>query len=423
MHEPYRIKVVESLPRVSRKDRQRALSAAGYNTFHLPADRVEIDLVSDSGTGAMSSAQWAAMADAREDFSGQACHERFVSVARDVFGFDHVQPVHQGRAAESLLFRLLVRPRDVVLSNTFFETTRANVEACGGEARDLPDSEPPWCGNIDLDRLERTLRRNRRVRLVVLTVTSNIAGGQPVAIDNLRRTRELVDEHSVLLALDASRFAGNAGLVKQLTGSRMSVKRLCREIFEPAHLAYLSCKKDAMANVGGVIAFDDGALLEPLVHEVIRQESYPSAGGLAARDLAAMAIGLEESVDDRVVASHLGKVRWLADRLAASGVSVGAPVGAHGVVILPPGDRPHAPHALAAEIYLEGGVRAAVFGDSVRLALPRRVYTHDHLERVAAVVGRAFQRPHLKLRCVHSPAEFFNFFARFAAESGGDHAT
>lgn len=423
MDEPYRIKVVESLPRVPRKQRWRALSAAGYNTFHLPAGQVEIDLVSDSGTGAMSSAQWAAMAQAREDFSGQDSHQRFVAVARDIFGFDHVQPVHQGRAAESLLFRLLVQPRDVVLSNTFFETTRANIEACGGEARDLPDSRPPWCGNIDLDRLERTLRRNRRVRLVVLTVTSNIAGGQPVALDNLRRTRELVDAHGAVLALDASRFAGNAQLVKQITGSRKSVKRLCREIFEPAHLAFLSCKKDALANVGGVITFDDDALLDPLVHQVIRQESYPSAGGLAARDLAAMAVGLEEAVDDRVTASHVGKVRFLADRLAASGVTVGDPVGAHGVVIQPQNDRPHAPHALAAEIYLEGGVRAAVFGNGVRLALPRRVFTRDHLERVAAVVGRAYRKPHLELRCVHRPAEFFNFFARFDAASGGADAT
>jgi tryptophanase len=420
MYEPHRVKVVESLPRVSPAARRRALAAAGWNTFQLAAGLVEIDLVSDSGTGAMSSRQWAAMAAAREDFSGQESYENFVAAARDVFGFAHIQPVHQGRAAENLLFRLLLERGDVVLSNTFFETTRSNIEVLGCEARDLPADREPWCGDIDLDRLERTLGRNRRVALIVLTVTNNIDGGQPVAIDTIRRARELADAHGVLLALDASRFAGNAYLVKELTGSRKSVKRLCRELFEPAHLVYLSCKKDALANVGGVIAFDDDALLRPMLHEMIRQESYPSAGGLAARDLAAMTVGLEEAVDDRVVASHVESVRRLAARLESQGVAVGTPVGAHGVVIRPRSDDRHGPHALAAAIYLEGAVRAAVFGDSVRLAPPRRVYTRDHLEHVAAVVGQAWRRPLPRLRCVHRPEEFFNFFARFEPVEG-DH--
>jgi tryptophanase len=414
MYEPYRVKVVESLPVVPPSARKEALAAASFNTFHLSAGAVELDLVSDSGTGAMSSRQWSEVVAAREDFSGQASFASFVATGREIFGFEHIQPVHQGRAAENLLFPLLLQPGDVALSNTFFETTRANIEALGCEARDLPDVRPPFCGDIDLDRLERTLRRNRRVKLIVLTATNNIAGGQPVSLDNVRRTRELADARGVLLALDASRFAGNAYLVKELTRSRKSVKRLCREVFGLAHLAFLSCKKDGLANVGGVIAFDDHRLLEPLAHQVIRQESYPSAGGLAARDLAAMTVGLEEAVDERVVAAHVRSVRLLATELQRHGVALFEPVGAHGVVIRPPAGVPHAAHALAAAIYLEGGVRAAVFDDAVRLAVPRRVYTRDHLEHVAEVVGRAYRRPPMRLRCVHEPAEFFNFFARFA---------
>ncbi|MEE4272532.1 MAG: tryptophanase [Thermoanaerobaculales bacterium] len=413
MHEPYRVKVVESLPRVSPASRRAALAAAGYNTFALDAGAVEIDLISDSGTGAMSAAQWSAMSAAREDFSGQQAHANFVAAARSLFGFEHIQPVHQGRAAENLLLPLLLRRGDVALGNTFFETTRANIEALGAEARDLPEASEPWFGNIDLDRLERTLRRNRRVRLVVMTVTNNIMGGQPVSLDNLAAARALADEHHVLLALDASRFAGNAAMIKRLTTSRKPVRRLCREAFGHAHLAFLSLKKDGLANVGGVIAFSDHGLLEPLAHEIIRAESYPSAGGLAARDLAAMAIGLTEAVDDRTVFDHVDKVAFLGDELSRCGADVIRPTGAHGVAIRPPDGIEHAAHALAAGIYLEGGVRAGVFNGQVRFAVPRRVFTRDHLSQAAEVVGRACARDLPALECVHAPAEFFSFFARF----------
>jgi tryptophanase len=390
MYEPYRIKVVELLPGVSPSARRKAMAAAGYNTFHLQTGDVEIDLISDSGTGAMSSRQWSEVIVAREDFSGQESFTNFVEVGRKIFGFKHIQPVHQGRAAEHLLFGLLLRSGDVALSNTFFETTRANIEVLGCEARDLPDTNPPWCGNIDLGQLERTLRRNRRVRLIVLTVTNNIEGGQPVSLENIKCARELADARGVLLALDASRFAGNAYLVKELSRSRKSIKRLCRESFSQSHLAFLSLKKDGLANVGGVIGFNDHRLLEPLSHQIIRQESYPSAGGLAARDLAAMTVGLQEAVDERVIESHIRCVRFLAEELKRHEVKIFEPVGAHGVVIYPRGRAKHAAHALAAEIYLEGGIRAGVFDETVRLAVPRRVYTRDHLEHVGEIVGRVY---------------------------------
>lgn len=413
MVEPYRIKVVDAIPRVSPRSRRDALARAHYNTFHLDAGAVEVDLISDSGTGAMSTAQWSAMTAAREDFSGQQAHEDFVTTARGIFGFEHIQPVHQGRAAEHLLFPLLLDRRDVALSNTFFETTRSNIEALGAEARDLPDTKPPWCGNIDLGRLERTLQRNRRVKLIVMTVTNNIMGGQPVSLDNLAAARALADTHDVVIALDASRFAGNAGMIKRLTGSRTSIRRICRETFGHSHLAFMSLKKDGLVNVGGVIAFDDHRLLEPLANKIIRTESYPSAGGMAARDLAAMAIGLTEAVDDRLVLDHLDKVAFLARELERRDVKVRRPVGAHGVAISPPDGVAHAAHALAAEIYLEGGVRAGVFDDAVRFAIPRRVLTRDHLAHVAEVVGRACSRRPMTLNCIHAPEDFFSFFARF----------
>ena len=420
MVEPYRIKVVDAIPRVSPRSRRDALARAHYNTFHLDAGAVEIDLISDSGTGAMSTAQWSAMTAAREDFSGQQAHEDFVTAARGIFGFEHIQPVHQGRAAEHLLFPLLLGRGDVALSNTFFETTRSNIEALDAEARDLPDTKPPWCGNIDLGRLERTLQRNRRVRLIVMTVTSNIMGGQPVSLDNLAATRALADTHGVVIALDASRFAGNAGMIKRLTRSRTSIRRICRETFGHSHLAFMSLKKDGLSNVGGVIVFDDHALLEPLAHEIIRTESYPSAGGMAARDLAAMSVGLTEAVDDRMVLDHIDKVWFLADELGRRGVEVIDPIGAHGVAIRPPDGIAHGAHALAARIYLEGGVRAGVFSGQVRFAVPRRVLTRDHLAYVAEIVGRAVGRPPMVLECVHAPEEFFSFFARFdrAPETG-----
>jgi tryptophanase len=414
MYAPYRTKVVESLPTISAAGRRKRLAAAGYNTFHLQAGDVEIDLISDSGTGAMSSRQWSEVIAAREDFSGQESFANFVAVGREIFGFEHIQPVHQGRAAEHLLFGVLLRPGDLALSNTFFETTRANIEALGCEARDLPETTSPWCGNIDLVRLERTLSRNRRVRLIVLTVTNNIEGGQPVSLDNIARARELADAHGVLLALDASRFAGNAFLVKELTRSRKSIKTLCRESFDRSHLAFLSCKKDGLANVGGMIGFNDHRLLEPLAQQVIRRESYPSAGGLAARDLAAMTVGLQEAVEERVVEAHIQSVRFLARELQRHGVEIFEPVGAHGVVIHPQSGAEFAAQALAAEIYLAGGIRVGVFDETVRLAVPRRVYTHDHLEHVGEVVGRAFRVEPMGLTCVHQPDEFFNFFARFA---------
>ncbi|MFO7653488.1 MAG: tryptophanase [Candidatus Krumholzibacteriia bacterium] len=413
MHEPYRIKVVELLPAVSRAQRERLLAEAGYNPFQIDARGVTVDLVSDSGTGAMSSRQWQEVIGAREDFSGQESYTRFVKTATDTFGFPHVQPVHQGRAAESLLFRLLIEPGRIAVSNTFFETTRANLEAHGCEALDLSDLTSPWCGNIDLARLEALAGSGAPIGMILITVTNNIMGGQPVSLENIAGARRVADRLGVPLVLDAGRFAGNALLRKRLTRSRQSLRRICRETFGLSHAAYLSCKKDGLANVGGMIGLHDAALFERLQHEVIRQESYPTAGGLAARDLAAMTVGLEEAVDERVVTAHVDGVRYLAAGLQRRGVRVFEPVGAHGVVVLPRDEGEFAAFSLAASIFLVGGVRAGVFDGKMRLALPRRTYTRDHLDHVGEVVASVYDHEPMMLACTHRPPDFFDFFARF----------
>ncbi len=411
--EPYRIKVVEPLLQVSRRVRMRALEGAGFNPFQLPANCVYIDLISDSGTGAMSTRQWAAMTMAREDFSGQNAHQEFVKTAQGIFGLPYVQPVHQGRVAENILFRILLKPGKTVLGNTHFLTTRENITAAGGHAVDLPASGAPFCGDIDLGKLERRLASGS-TGLVIMTLTSNIHGGQPVSPDNLRAVRRLTGKYRVPLLFDASRFAGNTYLVKELTNSKGTLKALCRKQFSLCDTAYMSCKKDGLANIGGCILTRSKQLAHELTHEIIRQESFPHAGGLAARDLAAMSAGLQEALDPHFLRSHVENVRYLADRLREKRVPIFEPVGAHAVTVIPEHGGTYAAFALAAAVFLEYGVRGGVFGSAYRLALPRRVYTRDHLDHVAGAVAKAFRSAPMRLKCTHRPKKFFNFFVRFA---------
>ncbi|UCC11693.1 MAG: tryptophanase [candidate division WOR-3 bacterium] len=411
--EPYRIKVVEPLLRVSHRVRMRALEGAGFNPFQLPADCVYIDLISDSGTGAMSTQQWAAMTMAREDFSGQHAHQEFVRTAQEIFGLPYVQPVHQGRVAENILFKLLLSPGKVVLGNTHFLTTRENIGAAGGRAIDLPVSSAPFCGDIDLKLLERHLASGS-AGLVIMTLTSNIHGGQPVSSDNLQAVRRLARKYRVSLLFDASRFAGNTYLLKELTNAKGSLTTLCRKQFSLCDTAYMSCKKDGLANIGGCILTRSKQLAHELTHEIIRQESFPHAGGLAARDLAAMSAGLQEALDPHFLRSHIESVRYLAARLKEKHVPVFEPVGAHAVTVLPERGGTYAAFAMAAAVFLDSGVRGGVFGTAYRLALPRRVYTRDHLDHVAGAVAKVFRKAPMRLKCTHRPGKFFNFFARFA---------
>jgi tryptophanase len=418
MIEPYRIKVVEPLCHVSRRERERALANAAYNPFQISADRVSIDLISDSGTGAMSTQQWAAMIRAREDFSGQSANREFVDAAQQVFGLPYVQPVHQGRVAENILFKLLLKPGQTVIANTHFLTTRENIAAVGCRAVDMPACRPPFYGDIDLEKLDGRLRADKQVGLVILTMTSNIHGGQPVSMDNMRAARRLTRKSRIPLLFDASRFAGNTYIIKERTKSTGSLRSVCRQQFCLCDTAYMSCKKDGLVNIGGCIMTRSKGLFREISHEIIRQESFPHAGGLAARDLAAMSTGLKEAFDQPLLRSHIESVRYLADRLMQKQVRVFEPVGAHAVSVQPRSNDRFAAFALAAAVFLDSGIRGGVFDNQYRLAIPRRVYTHNHLDHVADMVGRAFHREPMRLKCIYRPRKFFNFFVRFTVRSG-----
>jgi len=415
MREPYRIKVVEPLMHTTRRQRKKILQRAGYNPFFIPAKYVTIDLISDSGTGAMTSQQWAAMMQAREDFAGQTSHEAFVAKAKSITGFPYILPVHQGRSAENILFRMLLKPGDTVVANTHFETTRGNIESLGCRAVDLPSDESPFFGDIDITALKKYVGRRRRVKVMVLTLTNNLKGGQPVSMENIAQAKRVAHKHGITLVFDACRFADNAYLIKEYGRSRNSIRTICRRMFKFADILYLSSKKDGLSNIGGFIGVRNKSLYKKLCHEIIRQEAFPTSGGLAARDVAAMTNGLSDGLEEDFLRAHIEQVRSLGRSLQQAGVDVFEPVGGHAVVIMQKAPGRYSAFALAAGIYLESGIRAGVFDDTVRLAVPRRVYTSNHLAYVAQTIGRVYRGKLPRLRLVHKPGEFYNFFARFAS--------
>ncbi len=410
--QPYRIKVVEPILWTSRRKRKAVIARAGYNTFQIPAKYVAIDLISDSGTGAMTTEQWAAMLQAREDFAGQQSFHEFTVQARELTGLPYIQPVHQGRTAENILFRLLLKAGDTVLANTHFETTRANIEALRCRAVDLPEEEHPFLGNISIDKLQKTLRGLNRVRMIILTLTSNTKGGQPVSLQNIALTKKIARTHNVLLVLDACRFADNAYLIKEYTRTRASVASICKRMFGHSDIVYMSNKKDGLVNIGGFIGIRSKELYQRLRHEIIKQEAYPSSGGLAARDVAAMTSGLADAVQERFLRAHISSIRFLAEILKRHQVPIFEPVGGHAIVVLPK-KQPYYSFALAAQAFIETGIRGGVFEKYYRLAIPRRVYTHEHLEYVGESIAKVYSHDLARLRLTNKPREFFNFFARF----------
>jgi tyrosine phenol-lyase len=411
--EPYRIKVVEPLNRVTRENRKKIIAQAGYNPFLIPAQYVTIDLISDSGTGAMSSRQWAAMFEAREDFAGQKAYSDFVEVAQNITGLPYIQPVHQGRTAEHILFSLLVKPGDRILSNTLFATTRENIKALWCKPIDIPQSEPLFCGDIAVSKLNKYLMQKKRVKMVVLTMTNNNNAGQPISLDNIRQVRAITKRHKIVLVFDACRFADNAYLIKKYSKSKKNIRRLCRDMFDLCDIVYLSSKKDGLVNIGGFIGLRDKTLFEHLQTEIIRQESFPSSGGLAARDLEAMAVGLQESLDESFLRSYHASIEHLAQTLQHHGVKIFEPVGGHGVVVIPRQAQKYAAFSLAAQLYIETGIRTGIFGNNLRLAIPRRVYTKDHLTYVAESLRKIYNKKLPTLRITNRPKTFFNFFVRF----------
>ncbi len=446
--EPFRIKSVEALKFTCREERADALVKAGFNVFRLRADDVLIDLLTDSGTGAMSSAQWGALMQGDESYAGSRSFYRFEAVVKDLTGFAHVIPTHQGRAAERILFHTILHRGDIVPNNNHFDTTRANIEVEGAEAVDLvipegrvPQLEHPFKGNVDLEALEQLLARDGdRVPLVMVTITNNSGGGQPVSIANLRGVRALCTAYRKPLFLDACRFAENAYFVKtrEEGQSHRSPKEIAREIFSLADGCTMSAKKDGLANIGGFLAMNDEAWAESSRNLLILTEGFPTYGGLAGYDLEAIARGLEEVVEEPYLRYRIRSTAYLGDKLAAAGVPAIRPSGGHAIYLDARALLPHIPPlqypgiALAAELYVEAGIRGVEIGsvmfglhpdgsespatmELVRLAIPRRVYTQSHIDYVAeAVIAVAGARDRLRgYRIVRAPRVLRHFTAEF----------
>ncbi len=414
--EPFRIKSVESVKFTRREDREAALRTAGYNVFCLRAEDVLIDLLTDSGTGAMSAAQWGALMQGDESYAGSRSFYRFESVVKDLTGFTHVIPTHQGRAAERILFHSILQPGWVVPNNNHFDTTRANIEVERCEARDLVIAEGrvpalvhPFKGNIDLAALERTLaEEGDRVPLVMVTVTNNSGGGQPVSLENLRGVRTLCDRYRKPFFLDACRFAENAWFIKirEEGQAGRTPKAIAQEMFSLADGCTMSAKKDGLANIGGFLALNDDRWAEAARNLLILTEGFPTYGGLAGYDLEAIARGLEEVVEESYLRYRIRSTEYLGEKLTAGGVPSIRPPGGHAIYLDARALLPHVPPlqypgiALVNALYVEAGIRGVEIGtvmfglhpdgtetpaamDLVRLAIPRRVYTQSHIDYVA----------------------------------------
>jgi len=439
--EPFRIKSVEPIHWTRREDRERFLREAHYNLFLLPADDVLIDLLSDSGTGAMSTYQWGAIQEGDESYAGSRSYIRFRDSVQSIFGYKHVIPTHQGRAAERILFSTMVKPGDVVPNNTHFDTTRANVEAVGAEALDLVIAEGrqpglihPFKGNMDVAALDETVARigQRRIPLVMLTVTNNSGGGQPVSMENARQVSQLCHRHGIPLYFDACRFAENSYFIKlrEPGYADKTPKQIAQEMFSLGDGCTMSAKKDGLANIGGFLCTNDDVLAQQEENLLILTEGFPTYGGLAGRDLEAVAVGLQEACDEDYLRYRIASTAYLGNHLSERGIPIVLPVGGHAVYLDARAFVPHIPIeqfpgvALAAELYLEGGIRSSEIGtlmfgkaakmDMVRLAIPRRTYTQSHIDYVIEVVLDAWKnRDRVRgLRLTYEPPFLRHFTAR-----------
>ena len=415
--EPFRIKSVEPIRWTTRKQREHLLQAAHYNLFLLPADDVLIDLLTDSGTGAMSTHQWAAIMEGDESYAGSRSFDRFKNSIQDIFGYRHVIPTHQGRAAERILFGVTCRKGDIVPNNTHFDTTRANVEFVGAEAVDLvipegrqPSSSHPFKGNMDVAALEALIERvgSYKIPLVMLTVTNNSGGGQPVSMENVREVHAVGKRHGIPLYFDACRFAENAWFIKlrEQGYESKTPKQIAQEMFRYGDGCTMSAKKDGMANIGGFLCTNDDLLAQQEKDLLILTEGYPTYGGLAGRDLEAIAVGVQEALEEDYLRYRIASTAYLGNHISSQGVPIVQPPGGHAIYLDARAFLAHIPAdqfpavALAAELYLEGGIRSVEIGtlmfkptpggaapmDLVRLAIPRRVYTQSHIDYVVEVI-------------------------------------
>ncbi len=424
--EPFKIKMVEPIQMTTREQRQAILVEAGYNPFLIHAEDVLIDLLTDSGTSAMSAEQWAAMMRGDESYAGARSFFRFEKVVKSLTGLRHIIPTHQGRAAERILFSVVGGPGKIIPSNTHFDTTRANIEHGGAEAIDLIDArntdptyQAPFKGNMDVAALEKLIDEVGRdnVPLVMMTITNNATGGQPVSMANLRAVRAVCDRHGLPMFIDAARFAENAWFIQQREPGFQdkSLREIAQEVFSLAKGVTMSAKKDALVNIGGFLALDDDDLAMQCRSVLILTEGFPTYGGLAGRDLEAIAQGLDEILDPDYMRYRIRSVEFLGERLIQAGVPIFEPPGGHAIYLDAKRFLPHIPaerfpgQALMAALYLEGGVRSCEIGsvmfgrydsdgrfigaanELVRLAIPRRVYTQSHIEYLIEVIVEVFQ--------------------------------
>ena len=442
--EPFRIRSIEAIHLISPERRKAALESAGYNLFRVPAREVFVDLLTDSGTGCMSDAQWASLHCADESYAGSVSFERFQAAVREVTGYPEVIPTHQGRAAERIVCETMLLPGDVVLSNGLFDTTHANVDRVKARGIDLPDpaalrnsDASPLKGAIDLKGLETALEKER-VKFVVLTCTSNSFGGHPVPLANVREASRLCHARKVPLFIDAARFAENAGLLMRRDPDcrGRAPREIAREIFSLADGCMMSAKKNGLAHIGGFIALKDKVLADKLRENLIVTEGFETYGGLAGRDLDAIAIGLKEALDEDMLAQRLGQVERFHAALISSGIPVVMPAGGHAVYLDAAALFPHISaeqfpgHALACALYLEGGVRCCEIGslmfppgarpkgspELTRLAIPWRTYTDSHLEHVTeSLVAIAARKASVRgMRIVSAPPALRHFRAVLA---------
>src|SRR3954454_13176706 len=449
--EPFRIKMVEPIRMTTPAERDRLLRQAHFNPFLIPAEAVLIDLLTDSGTAAMSSEQWAGMLRGDESYAGAKSWFRFEAVVKEITGMPHVLPTHQGRASERILFELLGGPGKYVPNNTHFDTTRANVEHSGAAAVDLvieagrhPRARYPFKGNMDVDGLAALIAKvgAGNVPLCMVTITNNSGGGQPVSLENLRAVRRACDLHGIPLFLDAARFAENAYLSKMREPGQQDrpVWQIVRETFDLADGATISAKKDGLVNIGGVLLMRDNLLAERANNLLILTEGFVTYGGLAGRDLEAMAQGFREVLDEDYLQYRLRSVAYLGEHLLAAGIPIIEPPGGHAIYIDAAAFSPHIPpdqfpgQALVCALYRHAGIRAVEIGsvmfgrvdpesgesaappmELVRLAIPRRVYTQSHIDYTVEATLEVFERRDTLrgLRITESPRALRHFTARF----------
>lgn len=450
MIEPFKIKAVEEIPITTTEEREKYLKEAHYNLFFLRSEQITIDMLTDSGTTAMSSKQWAAIMDGDEAYAGSRSYYKFEDAVKNITGFKHIIPTHQGRAAERILFSLLGGEGKVFPNNTHFDTTRGNIEFSGAEAIDLPteigtqpDVEADFKGNMNLDALENMIKEKgvENIPVCMLTVTNNSGGGQPVSMQNIRETKELLDKYGIPLYMDCCRFAENAYFIKQREPGyeNKSILDISREMFSYADGCTMSAKKDGLSNTGGFMATNDDKLAEQARTLLIITEGYITYGGLARRDLEALAVGFTEVMDENYLAYRVGQVAYLGDELIDAGVPILRPTGGHGLYLDAKRFAPHIDpqyfpgHSIANEIYRISGVRSCEIGsvmfgktddngnhigppmELVRFAIPRRVYTKSHIDYVAEAIEEVYKsKEDLKpMRITWQPPFLRHFTARF----------